>query len=605
MACTNMSNSTSQLVTSPKQLSKEGSEICRTFSGNDLRNQVKMQRFYSDIHLCHSVNQIHASKMDPKLKNSWSLEVFKFHLTGSFLPKSLPNFSRILQIRTRWIPKQQIKEADNDSLACEGFDIDGEKCEVDSCEDEVKENKEIDLWTFSKLLKKVSWTDTKLFSQSAFLCNMSYAISEMTAVDLRRHFGLEFVTSSLEKKEEAAVTKATLGQDFAYPPVDASPATKFEFEKSEVLDKNCLNNHPSVAYVIATSAASYVRSRAKDQSLLDSERQEDNSKINESNLLHEEKRSAQPRVYKTEVLAEYVTASTMTAVIATSEEEEEAAMALQSFHSSPGDWFVCDDSSTYTRCFVIQGSDSLASWQSNLLFEPTMFEGTDVLVHRGVYEAAKGMYEQLKPIIMEHLDKYGEGAKLSFTGHCFGGSVSLLVSLMLLTRKVVKPSALRPVVTFGSPFVFCDGQKILDALGLDEDHVHSVIMHRDIVPRAFSCNYPDHIVQILKRLNGAFRSHPCLIKNAKIYVFTHCNNALMAFLNSPHPLDTLKNITAYGSNGTLLRDHDSSNYLKAVNGVLRHHKTAVTRTARRQRSLLWPILTSQSPHAWGSCHDDN
>ncbi|KAK1404004.1 hypothetical protein POM88_003609 [Heracleum sosnowskyi] len=102
--------------------------------------------------------------------------------------------------------------------------------------------------------------------------------------------------------------------------------------------------------------ASYVRSRAKDQSLLDSERQEDNSmtlKINESNLLHEEKRYAQPRVYKTEVLAEYVTTSTMTAVIATSEEEEQATMALQSFHSSPGDWFVCDDSSTYTRCFVI------------------------------------------------------------------------------------------------------------------------------------------------------------------------------------------------------------------------------------------------------------
>lgn len=147
-----------------------------------------------------------------------------------------------------------------------------------------------------------------------------------------------------------------------------------------------------------------------------------------------------------------------------------------------------------------------------------MLQGTDVLVHRGVYEAAKRIYEQLKPIIVEHLDKHGEGAKLSFTGHCFGGSVSLLVNLMVLTRKVVKPSALRSVVTFGSPFVFCGGQKILDALGLDEDHVHCVIMHRDIVPRAFSCNYPDHIAQMLKQLHGTFGSHPCLIKNvSKIF----------------------------------------------------------------------------------------
>lgn len=214
MACTNMSSSRSQLVTSPKELSKKGNKICRTFSGIDLLKQVKMQRFYSDIHLCHSVNQIHASKTEPKLKNSWSLHVFKFHLSGSFLAKSLPNFSiepetrketnvaddhvkhdemeekkremykredwveRILQIRACWIPKQQIDEVDNDSFASEDGDTDGEKCEADSYK-EVEGNEEFDRETFSKLLKDVSRSDTKLLSQSAFLCNMSYAISEM------------------------------------------------------------------------------------------------------------------------------------------------------------------------------------------------------------------------------------------------------------------------------------------------------------------------------------------------------------------------------------------------------------------------------------------
>lgn len=176
-------------------------------------------------------------------------------------------------------------------------------------------------------------------------------------MDLRRHFGLEFVTSSLEKKAEAAVTKATYDQDFTYPPVDASPATEFKSGKSEGSDKKCLNNHPSFAYEIATSAASYASSRAKDLSLLDSERQdEDNSTTlgsSESKLLHEEEGSA-PGVYKTEVQECYITASTMTAVIPTGEKAEEAAVALQSLHSSPCEWFVCDDSSTYTRFFVIQ-----------------------------------------------------------------------------------------------------------------------------------------------------------------------------------------------------------------------------------------------------------
>jgi hypothetical protein len=240
------------------------------------------------------------------------------------------------------------------------------------------------------------------------------------------------------------------------------------------------------------------------------------------------------------------------------------------------------------------------------------------------------------PEIIEHLNKYGERAKFQFTGHSLGGSLSLLVHLMLLSRKAVKPSALRPVVTFGSPFVFCGGQKILDELGLDENQIHSVMMHRDIVPRAFSCNYPNHVATLLKRLNGSFRSHPCLIKSkllysplGKIFIlqpddksspphpllprgsalyaldktqFGFSTSVLRAFLNNPHPLETLSDPTAYGSEGTILRDHDSSNYLKAVNEVLRKH-TKVIRKVRKERNLQWPLLTSPSPHSWS--HESN
>ena len=136
------------------------------------------------------------------------------------------------------------------------------------------------------------------------------------------------------------------------------------------------------------------------------------------------------------------------------------------------------------------------------------------------------------PEIIEHLNKYGERAKLQFTGHSLGGSLSLLVHLMLLTSKVVKPSALRPVVTFGSPSVFCGGQKILEELGLDESQIHCVMMHRDIVPRAFSCNYPNHVANVLKRLNGSFKSHPCLLKNVSTIILDSQNlqKTLLKFL---------------------------------------------------------------------------
>ncbi|KAI3787417.1 hypothetical protein L1987_41872 [Smallanthus sonchifolius] len=296
----------------------------------------------------------------------------------------------------------------------------------------------------------------------------------------------------------------------------------------------------SAAYEIAASAATYVQSQAGRLINLESE-----PRPEEDDYIILDKADSSQRVYNSEMAA-YMAATTMTAVVAAPEKEkQEAARDLQSLHSSPCEWFICDDSRN---------------------------------------------------------------------------------------RNVVKPSVVRPVVTFGSPFVFCNGQKILDQLGLDENHVHCVMMHRDIVPRAFSCNYPNHVAQLLKRLCGTFRSHPCLNRNSllytplgkmfiiqpdekssphhpllppgsALYVMENTNRgstktALRAFLNSPHPIETLQHPSAYGSDGTILKDHDSSNYLKAVNGIIRQHTKTIIKKPREQRNLLWPLLTSQSPHYW-------
>lgn len=40
----------------------------------------------------------------------------------------------------------------------------------------------------------------------------------------------------------------------------------------------------------------------------------------------------------------------------------------------PSEWFICDEASTYTRYFVIQGSDTIDHWKLNLTFDPVVFE---------------------------------------------------------------------------------------------------------------------------------------------------------------------------------------------------------------------------------------
>ncbi|KAH7863056.1 hypothetical protein Vadar_012754 [Vaccinium darrowii] len=698
MECTSFSITSTPLPTVAKDTLQEHHSLHRTFSGMDLcaRARIKrscsdnhivhsIKRSYSDNHIVHSINPTRASTTEPQLKSSRSMGFFNFKLAGPIFPNSLRSFlfdldtskdmdmaettrektdtteenwpesddedddedetemkkrvnwiERLVEIRSHWRERQQKDDVNSDGDRDCDEDHEG-GCEVDYSDEEDEENSIIDSESFSRLLVQVPWSDARRFSQLASLCNMAYGIPEIEAKDLRRQYGLHFVTSSLEKKSKAAALKAKLDQDRIREPVASAAPIVSDGEKA-VRSVKC-PNCPAVAYEIAASAASYVQSRS--DSLLplgyESKRGDDMDLYGNEPYQKEEGGSCSPRVYKSEVAA-YVAASTMTAVVAAGEKDkQEAAKDLQSLHSSPCEWFICDDPSTYTRQFIIQGSDSVASWHANLFFEPTKFEGTDVLVHRGIYEAAKGIYEQFMPEIMEHIHKFGERAKLQFTGHSLGGSLSLLVHLMLLTRKIVKPSALRPVVTFGSPFIFCGGQRILDELGLDEDRVHFVMMHRDIVPRAFACNYPNGVAQLLKRLSGTFQSHPCLNKKkllysplGKIFILqpdeksspphpllppgsafyaventrsSVTQNALKTFLNSPHPLETLSKPTAYGSEGTILRDHDSSNYLKAINGVIRQHTRLVARKGGKQESLLWPLLTTEYPHAWSHEHN--
>ncbi|KAK9103859.1 hypothetical protein Sjap_021113 [Stephania japonica] len=656
----------------------------RSGSSKDLfdRSGLIMKRSRSEPQLirCSVNSNQSALQAEPKLKSSSSMNgIFPFQISTSMFPNSVKSFlfdtnldkdrmavvdpqaeeemrvmdggddelekranwvERLLELRSRWMNRHQKEQHSEayDHHRDDDHDHDHGECEVDyDLENGDQEEESFDRETFSRLLVRVPLSDVQLFSQFAMLCNMAYVIPEIKTDELQTQHGLCFVTSSLQKKAEATLI-AKLDQDSTRVGSASLSSPSIESETNHIRP-----NRSPATYDIAASAASYVHSRAKHLLALakrsHTEKTTNHMEGEESACEDVEGCSSPSRLYTSEMAA-YVAASTMTAVVAAEETaRQQAAKDLQSLHSSPCEWFVCEDSGTCTLYFVTQGSDSLASWQANLFFEPTKFEETEVFVHRGIYEAAKGIYEQFMPEIQNHLQKYGERAKIRFIGHSLGGSLSLLVHLMLLARGAVKSSALLPVVTFGSPFIFCGGQRILGKLGLDESNVLSVMMHRDIVPRAFSCNYPNHVAQILKRLNRSFRSHPCL--NNKKMLYTPLGQlfilqpdaktspphpwlppgsalyaldmstqqslatAVKAFLNNPHPLETLSDPTAYGSEGTILRDHDSSNYMKATSAILRRYTKYVERRSRRERLYpLWPVLTTsqltqQLPRSWG------
>lgn len=76
-------------------------------------------------------------------------------------------------------------------------------------------------------------------------------------------------------------------------------------------------------------------------------------------------------------------------------------------------------------------------------------------VHRGVYEAAKLLFERYKPMVEEHLAT-SPFAKVAFVGHSLGGSLGSLLMLMFLHRGVIPISAISPTYTFGAPAIFCE-----------------------------------------------------------------------------------------------------------------------------------------------------
>jgi hypothetical protein len=78
---------------------------------------------------------------------------------------------KLLELRRRWRGGEE-KEGEMDCYCNVNYDSEEEM-------EEQKEEIEWDRDSFARLLARVPWTEAKLFSQLAYLCNMAYVIPEI------------------------------------------------------------------------------------------------------------------------------------------------------------------------------------------------------------------------------------------------------------------------------------------------------------------------------------------------------------------------------------------------------------------------------------------
>lgn len=152
-----------------------------------------------------------------------------------------------------------------------------------------------------------------------------------------KHYGLRFVTSSLEKKELAAKSEK----------IPQEVESKEKQEETKEANNGGYRISASTAYNIAASAASYLHAQTRSILPFKSSNAMAGEGSNES--LHN------INMMNTEVASLMATTDSVTAVVAAKEEVKQAvADDLNSTRSSPCEWFICDDNQSGTRFFVIQ-----------------------------------------------------------------------------------------------------------------------------------------------------------------------------------------------------------------------------------------------------------
>lgn len=151
----------------------------------------------------------------------------------------------------------------------------------------------------------------------------------------------------MEKKAQPT----NVEEDKNSPQVQETQKLQEGMEETEEQRKIRYQISASAAYHVVASAASYLQSHTR--TILSFKSLKAGKK---DTSLREDSESKENAEVRTSEVASFVaTTNSVTAVVAAKEEMKQAvAKDLNSAHSSPCDWFICDDDQSATRIFVIQ-----------------------------------------------------------------------------------------------------------------------------------------------------------------------------------------------------------------------------------------------------------
>ncbi|RRT75919.1 hypothetical protein B296_00025401 [Ensete ventricosum] len=271
---------------------------------------------------------------------------------------------------------------------------------------EEAERMAFDRESFSRLLRRVTLAEARLFGKMAYLCSLAYITPKIKVptwkfrvIDFREYLDSLLPPIVLVKVLRFYCKYSFFGGNLGSLFLQIHQELEEEILRAEGSNEKRQNSsernengtgiNDFVAYRIAASAASYLQSKTMGILPFNSAKSETSKDPTEESGENE----AKGTLKSLKEVSFVATTNSVTAVVAGKEEMKDAvAKDLNSAKNSPCEWYICDDDSSSTRYFVIQG--------------------LDVLVHRGIYEVAKGIYQQMLPEIKAHLDSHGDSERL-------------------------------------------------------------------------------------------------------------------------------------------------------------------------------------------------
>jgi hypothetical protein len=135
--------------------------------------------------------------------------------------------------------------------------------------------------------------------------------------------------------------------------------------------------------------------------------------------------------------------------------------AYPTYSEPASTWFVADSEqgSCKLRHIVIQAPESLAAAVAGTRASSdlTTFENYSMgaKINKRLYNEANALYNRFMPLLLDHIEESGPGAKIALCGSGLGGSLAALLLLMFVARGM-QSGLFTPVYTLNAPAVLCE-----------------------------------------------------------------------------------------------------------------------------------------------------